>query len=313
MPPRTHSRATRLAAAFLAQQTSTEVAGKAFGVDKRTVQRWLDAGDIPDDAWTAIRDVLLARGAEMAARGETKGIVQVLTAAGISERNVRYGMLIARREARHAVPEHEQRRAARAAIWAALPDDDLLTAYCRAGIVFLRRELQRRTADAAPVTLGEQSDGALGDVSLLGPAIAFTLRRLIDTSNLTRPDSMPDWSTADDYAERVARLRDVTLAAAQAWDRTYIEAMRAGVTLYRHPLGGWELRREGSVVASGGRGTHPGREYAAMPALVDDVPDAARDVTPAEAPPRAAQRPLAGPERSRMPNDAPDAWQPLLR
>ncbi len=48
----------------------------------------------------AIRDVPLARGAEMAAKGDTRGLAAVLTGAGISERNVRYGELIRRREAR---------------------------------------------------------------------------------------------------------------------------------------------------------------------------------------------------------------------
>ena len=46
--------------------------------------------------------MLLARGAEMAALGKTAGLPAVLTGAGISDRNVRYGQLIARREARRS-------------------------------------------------------------------------------------------------------------------------------------------------------------------------------------------------------------------
>jgi hypothetical protein len=101
MSGKAHSKATKLAATFLARLSSADVAAAAFRVDVQTVRRWQAGGDAPpDDTWTAVRDVLLTRGAEMAARGDTRGLVQTLTAAGISDRNVRYGDLIRRREAR---------------------------------------------------------------------------------------------------------------------------------------------------------------------------------------------------------------------
>lgn len=99
---RAHTRATRMAATFLAKQNGADAAATAFGIDPRTVRSWLQTVEIPDDQWTAIRDVLLARGAEMAALGKTAGLPAVLTGAGISDRNVRYGQLIARREAGRA-------------------------------------------------------------------------------------------------------------------------------------------------------------------------------------------------------------------
>lgn len=100
MPGKAHSRATRLGAALLARLAGVDAAAAAFRVDPRTIRGWLGQGEVPADEWTAIRDVLRARGAEMAAKGETRGLVALLTAAGISDRNVRYGELIARREAR---------------------------------------------------------------------------------------------------------------------------------------------------------------------------------------------------------------------
>lgn len=103
MVAKAHSKATKLAATSLARLSSADVAAATFRVDVQTVRRWQAGADAPpDDTWTAVRDVLLARGAEMAARGETSGLVQTLTAAGISDRNVRYSTLIARREARRS-------------------------------------------------------------------------------------------------------------------------------------------------------------------------------------------------------------------
>ena len=89
-----------MGATVLARLAGIDTAVDTFGIDRRTVRGWVKGEPPPDDQWTAVRDVLLARGAELAAKGETKGLVQTLTAAGISERNVRYGQLIARREAR---------------------------------------------------------------------------------------------------------------------------------------------------------------------------------------------------------------------
>jgi hypothetical protein len=121
-----HSKATKLAAVVLARLSSADVAAVTFGVDVQTVRRWQAGADAPpDDTWTAVRDVLLTRGAEMAARGETSGLVQTLTAAGISDRNVRYSTLIARREARRAKeqqPEPESPKPWRA-VFDALPHD----------------------------------------------------------------------------------------------------------------------------------------------------------------------------------------------
>jgi hypothetical protein len=101
MPARHHSRATRLAATFLARLASPEVAASTFRVDVRTVRNW-QAGsvELPADQWEAIEAVLLARGGEQAAKGETRGLVQTLTGAGIAARNRRYAQLIAQREAR---------------------------------------------------------------------------------------------------------------------------------------------------------------------------------------------------------------------
>lgn len=100
-----HSRATKLAATFLARLSSADVAAATFRVDVQTVRRWQAGGDVPEDTWTAVRDVLLTRGAEMAAKGDVKGLVQTLTAAGISERNVRYGELLRQREARRTADQ----------------------------------------------------------------------------------------------------------------------------------------------------------------------------------------------------------------
>lgn len=95
-----HSRATKLAVTFLAKLTSADVAAATFRVDPRTVASWqAGAVDLPTDDWEAIEAVLLARGGEQAARGETRGLVQTLTGAGIAARNRRYATLIARREA----------------------------------------------------------------------------------------------------------------------------------------------------------------------------------------------------------------------
>lgn len=101
MPGKHHSRATKLAATFLARLASPEVAAATFRVDVRTVRDW-QAGsvELPEDQWEAIEAVLLARGGEKAASGETAGLVQTLTGAGIAARNRRYATLIARREAR---------------------------------------------------------------------------------------------------------------------------------------------------------------------------------------------------------------------
>ena len=51
-----------MAAVYLAQQTSAEEAGKAFGVPKRTVARWVNTITLPDESgeWGKIESVLLA-------------------------------------------------------------------------------------------------------------------------------------------------------------------------------------------------------------------------------------------------------------
>jgi hypothetical protein len=108
VPAKHHSRATKLAATFLAKLASPDVAAATFRVDVRTVRGWRDGIELPADEWTAIRDVLRARGAEMAARGDTRGLVATLTAAGISDRNVRYSTLISRREARREAEQEPE-------------------------------------------------------------------------------------------------------------------------------------------------------------------------------------------------------------
>jgi hypothetical protein len=74
MTSKAYTRATRTAAGFLAKLNRADAAATAFGIDPRTVRSSLTTVEIPDDKWTAIRDVLLARGAEMAALGKTAGL-----------------------------------------------------------------------------------------------------------------------------------------------------------------------------------------------------------------------------------------------
>lgn len=100
--PRRHSESTRLAAVFLAEQNGPDAAAEALGLDPRTVRSWQETLALPADRWTAIRDLLQARAGELAAKGETKGLVAMLTGAGIADRNVRYATLIERREKRRA-------------------------------------------------------------------------------------------------------------------------------------------------------------------------------------------------------------------
>jgi hypothetical protein len=160
-----HSKATKLAATFLARLSSADVAAATFRVDVQTVRRWQAGGDAPpDDTWTAIRDVLLTRGAEMAAKGETSGLVQTLTAAGISDRNVRYSTLIARREQRREAeqqPEPDEREmfaeAARA-----LRDDQTELLRCEIQAELAARAYERSissTSDGNP-TLPAEADVA---------------------------------------------------------------------------------------------------------------------------------------------------------
>ena len=92
-----YARIHRLAAVLTARTSSVGEAAKALDVDLRTVRSWVRAVELPNEGdpaahtvWTAIRDHLLARAAVMTARGETKGIVPVTTATGISRRNVAY-------------------------------------------------------------------------------------------------------------------------------------------------------------------------------------------------------------------------------
>jgi hypothetical protein len=99
---KSYTEADKLAAVFLAQQAGPEAAATALGIDPRSVRDWSKSITLPDDQWTAIRDVLIARGSVMAAKGTTTGLAATLTGAGIAERNVRYGQLIARRERRKA-------------------------------------------------------------------------------------------------------------------------------------------------------------------------------------------------------------------
>jgi hypothetical protein len=105
MTARAYTRATRLAAAFLARLTGTESAASAMKIDPRTVRSWQETIEVPADEWEAIQAVLLARAGEMAATGKATGLVAALTGAGIAARNVRYATLIARREARRAEDE----------------------------------------------------------------------------------------------------------------------------------------------------------------------------------------------------------------
>jgi hypothetical protein len=105
MTARAYTRATRLAAAFLARLTGTESAASAMKIDPRTVRSWQETIEVPADEWEAIQAVLLARAGEMAATGKATGLVAALTGAGIAARNVRYATLIARREARREVEE----------------------------------------------------------------------------------------------------------------------------------------------------------------------------------------------------------------
>lgn len=102
MAGKSHSRATKLAAVFLARESGVDAAADAFGIDRNTIRRWLAAVELPADQWEAIQEVLLARGSELAAKGQTAGLTATLTGAGIASRNVRYGKLIERRDARKA-------------------------------------------------------------------------------------------------------------------------------------------------------------------------------------------------------------------
>ena len=110
---RSHSKATRLAATFLAKLAGVDTAAATFGIDRRTVRSWTGSVEVPEDPWTAIRDVLLARGSEMAAKGDTRGLPAILTGAGIAERNVRYGQLIAQRDGRRVAKVSEDDAVAR--------------------------------------------------------------------------------------------------------------------------------------------------------------------------------------------------------
>jgi hypothetical protein len=130
-----HSDATKLAAVFLAQQSSVDGAAEALGIDPRTIRGWLETVELPADRWTAIRDVLQARAGEMAAKGETRGLVQTLTGAGIADRNVRYSTLIARREARRAEAEKPPEKSHMATEFARL--DDLRCSLVRAEIALV--------------------------------------------------------------------------------------------------------------------------------------------------------------------------------
>lgn len=141
MTRRTYSRAERLSAVFLARQASIAEAAAVLGIPSRNVERW-SAGEVelPADQWAAIEAVLLAKVADLTARGSTKGLVALSTAAGIAGRNVRYSTLIARREARVA-PETEPANPIAAAIDALRPDQhELLHTELRLAIHYRRSE-----------------------------------------------------------------------------------------------------------------------------------------------------------------------------
>lgn len=195
MPARHHSRATRLAATFLARLASPEVAATTFRVDVRTVRGW-QAGsvELPDDEWTAIRDVLRARGAEMAAKGDVKGLVQTLTAAGISDRNVRYGELIARREARRAGEQGEQEQ----------PDP------VRAAVLALSADRQRFLRDALHLEIATRNaaeDPTLNAGADPSPSDDEAEARLL--AWIAEVAAMPDEQIAAGSEAVRARLREL--------------------------------------------------------------------------------------------------------
>lgn len=107
--------AIRLAALVLVKHAGASIddAAATLGVDKRTVGRWVDSATIPDESWAALEKMLLAMAADRSARGELRNLAQLMTAAGIASRNVRYATLIARREARRAQAQAEAEAAAR--------------------------------------------------------------------------------------------------------------------------------------------------------------------------------------------------------
>jgi hypothetical protein len=141
------------------------VAAATFRVDVRTVRSWQEGSvELPEDQWEAIEAVLLARGGEKAARGDTAGLVQTLTGAGIAARNRRYATLIARREARREGEQEQQAPTGpQSAEWqrflATLPDEqrDAIERLLRTQIFLIEA---RRDAGLDPTPEpGEKEDG----------------------------------------------------------------------------------------------------------------------------------------------------------
>ena len=259
-----YSHATRLAATFLAKLNGADAAATAFGIDPRTVRSWMGTVEVPDDSWTAIRDVLLARGAEMAALGKTAGLPAILTGAGISDRNVRYGQLIARREARREDTATETLPQRRRKAWhlfeypnsgtervAVVEEDEhRLRKYMHCAIETtaesIRAELSRRAYAETTPREGEEPYRAeregFGDLHMLELGIWVQLRKLVDVSEQDMselagmvmgavPTDVPadlavptEAMTDDEYAAWLAKLRPLCIAKAQEWWPTYQEA-----------------------------------------------------------------------------------------
>ena len=236
MTSKAYTRATRMAATFLAKMNGADAAATAFGIDPRTLRSWLQTVEIPDDQWTAIRDVLLARGAEMAALGKTAGLPAVLTGAGISDRNVRYGVLIARREARRTEDENpartieEQRTTAwdEVFLWSGLSED--ASEYLRHARRVLVEYLDGQDDEfERPPTDDEMTAVRLG--------MDLWLRRIADTSasesslSLRRsiePDA--DTLSIDQYRSLLEELRAQVEQVAVG----YARRMVAGHVVTRH-------------------------------------------------------------------------------
>lgn len=120
MAGRVYSRVQQLAGAALARLKGADAAASELSTDKRTVRRWLAKAP---EGWELTRDLAHARLQEQLASGKLNAVT-LATVAGIGDRNLRYGELIRRREARRAEeqPEPEQPNPVREAL-AALDND----------------------------------------------------------------------------------------------------------------------------------------------------------------------------------------------
>lgn len=202
--PKRHTDATKLSAIVLVKHAGASVddAAATLGVTPKAVREWI-AADVPGDAWGDLERLFLAKAADRGGRDDTRGLPQLLTAAGIAARNVRYGQLIARREARKAeeakAAEPEAMTPEQKAI-AALPDDRRrwLASYCFTALEAIDRHGER---DGNGTTSPEELDAALGRVTgMLGRTVEerTALYSKLATCSEADLDAMEDeaWSKA---------------------------------------------------------------------------------------------------------------------